>query len=284
MAEQQNIIDRNLARAGITDPALASFIRDGLWPTEGGGRETAADGGIIYGPKTRSGERAMGPLQIMPGTFNDVARQTGLKLDPKNNDDLALAGIKYAQQVWDKTGGDPYNAARAYQGGLGILKKSDQISDGNLTNKQYAEKVVAGMGGQTPGRAPTDPTQGIADLSPVAVAGMEINLGLPSGSLLGAQQQAIAQRDQQKDWASALAGLAQKLPTRTDPTGNDDVLSDIARQQQQAEQLDALQEQARRAQDSTLARALGGDEALAQNDRLALPGAVDRYLDRVLTS
>jgi hypothetical protein len=92
---------------GIEDPRLRQTIK-AMYATESSSGTNTKD----------SPSGAVGGMQIMPGTFGDVADEGWDIRNPEHN---LRAGTRYAKQGWDKSGGDPKGTSAYYYGGPGGL-------------------------------------------------------------------------------------------------------------------------------------------------------------------
>ena len=95
---------------GIDDPRQRAFLKAIYSQESSSGKNT----------KT-SNKGAVGGMQIIPTTFASVADKD---MDIKNPFDNMRAGIRYASQGYDKSGGDPILAGAYYYGGPGGMKKA----------------------------------------------------------------------------------------------------------------------------------------------------------------
>ncbi len=84
---------------------------------------------LAVGPVTRSGERAMGVMQLMPGTAKEMGAT-----DPFDYQQNVVAGNKYLKTLQDKFGDDTESIVRAYNAGPGNMANADQA---------YVTKVLA---------------------------------------------------------------------------------------------------------------------------------------------
>lgn len=141
--------DSALKSEGVTDPKLASFIKSIHVQESDGGRNTRT-----------SNAGAVGQMQILPGTFKEVADK-GWNIE--NADHNARAGIRYAVKAWQAAGGDPVLAGAYYYGGPGGMakaKRGEPVSDPKNPKApntiQYGQSVAARMG-VTGGRDATAP-------------------------------------------------------------------------------------------------------------------------------
>lgn len=114
----------------------------------------------IYAQESSSGKNtatsnagARGGMQILPGTFREVAEKGWNIDDPVDN---ARAGVRYLLKMAERAGGDPALAAAGYYGGPGGMDKakrgeavSDPRNQAAPTTLEYAEQVVGRMAGDT---------------------------------------------------------------------------------------------------------------------------------------
>ncbi len=127
--------DAALLAEGVTG-AAADVARSIYQQESGSGKNT----------KT-SNAGAVGGMQVMPGTFKEVAGEGWDINDPVHN---ARAGIRYVQKMSDLAGGDPALTAAGYYGGPGGLEKARKgiaVSDPRNPNApntlQYGQQVAA---------------------------------------------------------------------------------------------------------------------------------------------
>jgi hypothetical protein len=104
-----------------------SFVQK-IIDTESGGRFDAR------GPKTRSGETAFGPMQLMPGTAKDLGVN---RMDWKDN---IRGGIAYINQLSQRFN-DPSLVAAAYNAGPGNVERYGGVPPFKET-QNYVQKVV----------------------------------------------------------------------------------------------------------------------------------------------
>jgi hypothetical protein len=120
----------------------------------------------VYGQESGSGSAdttkpnyagAIGPMQIMPGTF-DWLKQSGKipqEYDIKNPEQNKAAGDALLSHYHDKYGGDPAKVYAAYYAGPGAVNKDGSINthwrdlknDKAPTVGQYIEQAMARSGG-----------------------------------------------------------------------------------------------------------------------------------------
>lgn len=129
-----DLLQRGLQLEGINDPFFNELAKSVFHQETSGGtnvRESAAG--------------AIGPMQILPGTFDEVADPG---MDINNPLDNMRAGIRYLLRGYNVAKGDPLGAAAFYYGGGGGLRSlSDPDSDpkpasGGPTVSEYANEVV----------------------------------------------------------------------------------------------------------------------------------------------
>lgn len=127
--------DAALDAEGVKGP-IADIARSIYQQESGSGKNT----------KT-SNAGAVGGMQIIPGTFKQVADKKWDINDPIQN---SRAGIRYIKQLYDQAGGDPALTAAGYYGGPGGLEKarrgvavSDPRNPNAPTTLQYGQQVAA---------------------------------------------------------------------------------------------------------------------------------------------
>jgi hypothetical protein len=142
MSSTKSLFERALEAEGITGP-LADIARSIYKQESGSGTNT----------KT-SNAGAVGGMQILPGTFKEVADRDWNINDPLHN---ARAGIRYVQKMHKRAGGDPVLTAAGYYGGPGGLDKarrgiavSDPRNPRAPTTLQYGQQVAARLPGARP--------------------------------------------------------------------------------------------------------------------------------------
>lgn len=125
-------------------------------------------------PHAQSGAGAMGLGQFIPATW--AAYGSG---DPYNADDSIKAAAAYFGHLY-KTFGDYSVAAAAYQSGEGNIvngKPRSDISDGNLTPEQYAQRFAANY----QGIKNAAPTAGVGNLTAFFAPGTAAPVMQPFG-------------------------------------------------------------------------------------------------------
>lgn len=139
---QASPLDAALAAEGVTGP-LAQLAQSVYMQESSGGRNTQT-----------SNAGAVGGMQILPGTFAEVADDGWDINDPVMN---ARAGIRYLKKMQELGGGDPRMAAIGYYGGPGAIQaarrgvaRSDPRNPGAPNTFEYADQVL-GRTQQQPG-------------------------------------------------------------------------------------------------------------------------------------
>lgn len=105
---------------------------------ESGGRQFGKDGLPLT-----SSAGAIGPMQVMPGTFADMARRYGIKGGITDPDANIEAGVAYLSEQLKRFGNEP-TAAAAYNAGPERVK--DNIADGRplpSETKKYIASIAA---------------------------------------------------------------------------------------------------------------------------------------------
>lgn len=128
-------LDIGIAQEGVSGP-LADLARSVYQQESSGGRNTRT-----------SNAGAVGGMQILPGTFQEVADQGWDINDPVLN---ARAGIRYLGRMLEAGGGDPRLAAIGYYGGPGAIQaaqrgqsRSDPRNPSAPNTMQYADQVLS---------------------------------------------------------------------------------------------------------------------------------------------
>jgi hypothetical protein len=137
----QNPFEQALVDEGIVGTPLEPLARSIYMQESGAGRNT----------KT-SNAGAVGGMQILPGTFNEMLPGGNIN-DPYQN---SVAGLRYIKKMNDLAGGDPSLVAAGYYGGPGGLQKAKQgvaVRDPRNPNApdtlQYAKQVTERQGKST---------------------------------------------------------------------------------------------------------------------------------------
>lgn len=136
-SQRQSPFDAALQAEGVTGKK-ADFMRSIYQQESTSGKNTAT-----------SNAGAVGPMQVTPAAFSDVADKGWSINNPIQN---LRSGIRYASQMYDKAGGDPSVAAAGYYGGGGGLTKaqngvavSDPRNPGAPNTLQYGAQVAGRM-------------------------------------------------------------------------------------------------------------------------------------------
>lgn len=210
MSVGNDLFESALSAEGVVGK-LASLARSIYTQESGGGKNT----------KT-SNAGARGGMQIIPGTFNQVADKGWSIDDPLHN---ARAGIRYLKVLDKQAGGDPALTAAGYYGGPGGLEKARRgiaVSDPRNPNApntlQYGQQVAARI---TPGNSPAPLAQPVEAAPPVTqVAATQvtpqpppvdtgIGLSTLSPELLAMSHQAAPQAAAQADaWQQFLQSMS----------------------------------------------------------------------------
>lgn len=134
---QDDILSEAIIAEGVDDPALVALLRSIYEQETSGGRNVRT-----------SAAGAQGPLQVMPGTFEEMSRGELNMRDPL---DLTRAGVRYAMQAMRASGGDPRLAAAYYFGGPGGMSALARGEEGasdvlGKSVSDYASEVASRMG------------------------------------------------------------------------------------------------------------------------------------------
>lgn len=192
---QRGVVAADQAFAAA-QPAIAPNDFDRLVGTikdlESKGQRFGADGKILLGPVTRSGERAMGEMQVMPST----AQNPGYGIKPANledPDDVARVGVDKAQMLV-KRYGDVRKVLAAYNWGEDNVDKAVKKNGAAWLDlappetKSYVERGI-GIYDRPNGGAPRPPTR--EDVQRIAEASVGAN---PSATVLKAVRTRVVQR------------------------------------------------------------------------------------------
>lgn len=115
-----------------------------LMRQESGGREYNASGGL-----TTSGAGAMGLMQVMPGTYDELRARHNLGDDPYEPHDNIMAGVAYMREMYDIYGAPGFLAA--YNAGPNRL---DDYLANNRPLPNETRRYVAIIGPQLEGASP----------------------------------------------------------------------------------------------------------------------------------
>lgn len=128
-----------VAQAPVRDHVATAASRFGL-PAELVEAVIAAESAGDTRAVSRAG--AMGLMQLMPGTWEELRRRLALGQDPFDPRDNVLAGTAYLRQLFDRYGSPGYLAA--YNAGPGRYEQSlagRPLPDETL---RYVEKITGG--------------------------------------------------------------------------------------------------------------------------------------------
>ena len=152
----QNPFEKALADEGLVGTPLESLARSIYMQESSSGQNT----------KT-SNAGAVGGMQILPGTFNEVLPGGNIN-DPYDN---SRAGLRYIKQMYDKSGGDLNLTAAGYYGGPGGMQKAKQgvaVRDPRNPNApttlEYAKQVTERQGKNVSRGTPKAIQENIANL------------------------------------------------------------------------------------------------------------------------
>ena len=152
----KEIFERALQAEGVTGP-MADLARSIFQQESAGGRIT-----------TTTNHGARGFMQILPGTFKEVADKDWNIQDPLQN---SRAGIRYLQKMNRNAGGDLRLTAIGYYSGPGGMRaaregvaRRDSKNPNAPDTFKYADQVLARMpsGSRAPVAPPAAPAQGAA--------------------------------------------------------------------------------------------------------------------------
>lgn len=125
-------------------PAVSGLPLEGVVKDiESGGRRFAADGSVLQGPETRTGERAQGEMQVMPAT----SKNPGFGVVPAKDDspeELARVGRDYLGAMSARYN-DPALVMAAYNAGPGKvdqwLAKYGDPRTGQVSTEDWVSKI-----------------------------------------------------------------------------------------------------------------------------------------------
>lgn len=111
---------------------------------ESGGKHFGADGSVIQGPTTRSGERAQGKFQLMPGTGRELAAKRGVEYNPADEQQHTMLASDYAQELSNKYGSELL-AGAAYNWGQGnvdkLIEKVGDPRKGEISQADFIKQL-----------------------------------------------------------------------------------------------------------------------------------------------
>lgn len=180
-----SVIDAALAKEGVSGK-LGELVRSIYEQESSSGKNTAT-----------SNAGAVGGMQIIPGTFREVADKGWDINDPLDN---ARAGVRYLRKMFDRADGDPVLTAVGYYGGPGgqdKAKRGEAVADPRNPKApntlQYAQQVVDRIpakqkeaGGWWDSFEDAKPSRATKD-APKAVGGSEPNAAKKDNPSLGGE-------------------------------------------------------------------------------------------------
>jgi hypothetical protein len=143
----KDMFEEALKAEGITGQ-LADVARSIYMQESSGGKNTETSN-----KGAPASKRAHGGMQILPGTFKDMADKGWDINDPMHN---ARAGVRYLKHLDKLSGGDPTLTAVGYYSGPGGMAKAkqgiaryDKRNPGAPNSLEYGRQVVARLPGNT---------------------------------------------------------------------------------------------------------------------------------------
>ncbi|WP_308168629.1 transglycosylase SLT domain-containing protein [Cedecea davisae] len=113
---------------------------------ESGGKHFSADGSVIQGPVTKSGDRAQGQYQLMPDTGKELAAKRGIEYDPSDPEQHAQLAKDYVSELYSKYGSETLTGA-AYNWGQGnvdkLISKIGDPRKGELSQAEFIKNLPA---------------------------------------------------------------------------------------------------------------------------------------------
>jgi hypothetical protein len=129
--EEEDYFQQAVNQEGILDPEQLAFL-EAIYS-----QESSSGANIQDSP---SGAR--GPMQVMPGTYDEMADPDW---DPNDLVSQTRAGLRYGQQAWEAADGDAQRAGQYYYGGPSALNNpniSDPNNEGFPTTGEYGNDIV----------------------------------------------------------------------------------------------------------------------------------------------
>ncbi|KNC88980.1 transglycosylase SLT domain-containing protein [Trabulsiella odontotermitis] len=128
----------------VTDSGGMNMRAIGI--VESGGTHFTADGSVIQGPVTKSGERAQGQFQLMPGTGRELAAKRGVKYNPADPEQHAQLAKDYVGELYSKYGSETLTGA-AYNWGQGnvdkLIAKIGDPRKGEVSEAEFIRQLPA---------------------------------------------------------------------------------------------------------------------------------------------
>lgn len=113
---------------------------------ESGGKHRNADGSLVQGPVTKSGERAQGEFQLMPATGKELAAKRGVEYNPEDPVQHAQLARDYTGQLSKKYQSEML-AGAAYNWGFGnvdrLIAKIGDPRKGEISNEEFIKHLPA---------------------------------------------------------------------------------------------------------------------------------------------
>ena len=134
----QPFIDEASDRFGVPDAWIRAVIA-----AESGGRTT------VNGEPITSPAGAIGPMQVMPRTYDELQLRYGLGSDPADPEQNILAGTAYLKELYERFG--PTGMFAAYNAGP---DRYQAYLDGNLPLPEETRAYLAALGNVAPDTVP----------------------------------------------------------------------------------------------------------------------------------
>lgn len=113
---------------------------------ESGGKHFSADGSVIQGPVTKSGDRAQGQYQLMPDTGKELAAKRGVEYNPNDPEQHAQLAKDYVGELYSKYGSETLTGA-AYNWGQGnvdkLIAKIGDPRKGEVSQDEFIKNLPA---------------------------------------------------------------------------------------------------------------------------------------------
>lgn len=287
--------------------ARAAAAKHGIDPTDFEAQiqqESGYKQAVVQG-KRKSSAGALGVAQFMPRTAKSLG------VDPLDPAAALDASAAYMASLSKKFGGDETIGRLAYNWGEGNVAKWLRNPSSKKVPKEAAEynakiAAIAGkpapvLAGLSQGNAAPKPTPQQIEQASLAderfalqEAGAEIDLGLPPGGLNPGGQNPTPQQVQDpvaqqtpdllpQQAAAPAPDTSMSWLDQLQNSGSVTALSGtLGANTLGTEFLDRLQSSAARSQDTALASMFSDTPGLNKDDGPELPGAVDRYLNKLL--
>ncbi|WP_336817801.1 transglycosylase SLT domain-containing protein [Cedecea sp. MMO-103] len=113
---------------------------------ESDGNHFSADGNVIQGPVTKSGDRAQGQYQLMPETGKELAAKRGVEYNPNDPEQHAQLAKDYVGELYSKYGSETLTGA-AYNWGQGnvdkLIAKIGDPRKGEVSQAEFIKNLPA---------------------------------------------------------------------------------------------------------------------------------------------